>query len=519
MYQLSLGLALAFLLTACSSLPENSSEPSYTLDNLVNNQLEQKIISANREIGFADNAVTMLLLDDGTDAFIARLSLLNSAQNSVDLQYYLYHSDLSGNLLTMALWQAAERGVRVRLLLDDMDMAGKDKTLSALASHPNINIRLFNPFVRGKNRSSQFVFQFGAITRRMHNKSFTVDNSISILGGRNIGDVYFGADENTVFGDLDVALTGPVVTEVSHSFDAYWNSPLAYPIQLLSSYEWEAQTTELISQALTQKWENKQQHAYVKQLKANNLMELIHTNQVNIYTGEAKILVDDPAKITASRSKQQYHLAPQLAPYIHGAENELIIVSPYFVPGKEGVEFFADLIKRGITVKVLTNSLKSNDVMVVHAGYRKYRKALLAMGVKLYEMDSKLLTSDYVFSKTDNKKSSIWGKSKASLHAKYFVIDRKSTFIGSLNLDPRSLYENTEIGVILETEALSEDVAEQFDNHINQIAFELSLVDNNIIWSKIESGETITYDKEPYSSWWERFKVGFISYLPGESQL
>jgi len=512
-------LLLFFLLTACSSLPQNNSAANYAFEKSSNTTIEKQVISSNRQAGLADDAVTMLLLDDGIDAFVARLSLINAAHKSVDLQYYLYHSDLSGGLLTAALWQAAERGVRIRLLLDDMDMQGKDKNLSALSSHPNINIRLFNPFIRGKNRSSQFVTQFGSITRRMHNKSLTVDGSITILGGRNIGDTYFGADDDIVFGDLDVALTGPIVEQVSSSFDEYWNHSLSYSVQLLSDYQWDDQTIESISLQIEEMLQTKQDHHYVKELKANKLGELIQSNDVKVYSGEAHLLVDSPNKITASRNKQKYHLAPQLAPHINAVKQELIIVSPYFVPGDEGLAFFAELIERGIEIKILTNSLKSNDVMVVHAGYSKYRKKLLKMGVKLYEMDSQLLTSEKVFNKATNKKSSIWGKSKASLHAKYFIIDRQSTFIGSLNLDPRSFYENTEIGVILDAPDLSKYVAQQFDNLINRIAFELSLQQGDIIWSKTIAGKTTTYLHEPYSSWWERFKVGFVSYLPGESQL
>jgi len=519
MYKLSAFVFFTLFLTACSSLPENSSEPSYAFEKSANEHIERSILDANRQAGLADDAVTMLLLDDGVDAFVARLSLINSAEKSVDLQYYLYHSDLSGHLLTRALWNAAERGVRIRLLLDDMDMAGKDEVLAALSGHPNINVRLFNPFIRGKNRTGQLISQFGSITRRMHNKSLTVDSSITILGGRNIGDTYFGADQQTVFGDLDVALTGRVVDQVSTSFDEYWNSPVAYPVKLLSDYRWDDSTLASIHKLIEEKTPNQHELEYINELRANNLAGLIKNKQINVYTGEAKILVDHPEKIVSDRDQKQYHLGPQLAPYINAVTQELIIVSPYFVPGKQGVQFFADLMKRGIDVKVLTNSLKSNDVMIVHAGYSKYRKKLLKMGVKIYEMDSQLLTNKDIYKKSDNKKSSMWGKSKASLHAKYFVIDRKSTFIGSLNLDPRSFNENTEIGVILQASELSQYVALQFEEMINRIAFKLSLEDGDIVWKKTLSGETITYYDEPYSSWLDRFLVGFMSYLPGESQL
>lgn len=511
-------------LSACSSLPENTSTPSYafqkpTNTNTANNYIANTIVTANRKSGLADDAVKMILLENGIDAFVARLSLISKAEHSIDLQYYLYQSDLSGRLLTIALWQAAQRGVRIRLLLDDMDMQGKDKKLSALSSHPNVNIRLFNPFIRGKNRTSQFVTQFGSITRRMHNKSLTVDSSITVLGGRNIGDAYFDADQNTAFDDLDIALTGAVVKQVSDSFDDYWNHNLSYPIELLADYQWKNKSAENVDFLFTENQQQKQLYRYLNAIQNNNLVELIESQRVKTYTGKAHVLVDNPDKIISSIDDKSTHLTPQLLPYINATSDELIIVSPYFVPGEEGLDFYAGLIARGVKVKILTNSLSSTDVFVVHAGYAKYRKKLLQMGVKIYEIDSQLLTSDVAYSKLKNKRSLILGKSKASLHAKYFVMDKKTAFIGSLNLDPRSFYENTEIGVIVESPALAKDIVLQFERNINLIAFELSLQDGNIVWTKKVDEKTIRYTHDPYSSWWDRFMARFIGYLPGESQL
>ncbi|WP_051303267.1 phospholipase D family protein [Psychromonas aquimarina] len=506
-------------LTACISLPDNNSSPSYTLEKSTQSKLVREVEKAHKGLNLGADQVSVLLLDDGIDAFVARLSLIKSAQSSLDLQYYLYHSDLSGGLLTTALWQAAERGVRVRLLVDDMDLAGKDQNIAMLSAHPNFEVRIFNPFIRGKNRTGQLVTQFGAVTRRMHNKSFTVDNTLSILGGRNIGDVYFGADPDVVFGDLDVAFSGPAVQQVSASFDLYWNNQLSYPIELLNDYQATESTLNEVSSELKKFIAENKTNAYIKALQQNNLVELLKNNEVKQYAGTAVVLYDDPLKIVKDRSKKEYHLAPQLSPYFKSLKKELVIVSPYFVPGVEGMLFFEELIAKGIEVKILTNSLKSNDVSVVHAGYSKYRNKLLKMGVKIYEMDSGILTEKGRINSKNKKTFNLSGISKASLHAKYFVLDRRHAFIGSLNLDPRSFNENTEIGVVIDSRELADDIAANFDDNVHKIAFELSLQDDQLVWIKLRGNRKTSYYNEPYSSWWDRFVIGFLRLLPGESQL
>ena len=505
-----------YQLTACASLPENTSIKNYSLPQPEDSELVNEILKQHQKIYLQDDEIRILLLDDGIDAFVARLSLINAAESSIDLQYYLYHSDLSGALLTSALWRAAERGVRIRLLVDDMDLDGKDYDIARLSAHPNFAVRIFNPFIRGKGRTSQYVTQLGSITRRMHNKSFTVDHSLSILGGRNIGDEYFGANPDVAFGDLDVLISGAAVDQVAESFDLYWNNQLSYPVELLIDYEATEVSLTEVSQEVEAFLIDNQNLPFIKLLQNNQLVELVKANQIKQYSGQAIIMYDDPLKIIKARDKKQYHLAPKLAPYMQSIEHELVIISPYFVPGVEGIEFFETLIARDITVKILTNSLKSNDVSIVHAGYSKYRKKLLKMGVQLYEMDSELLLNkDANEKKIKNK----MGASKASLHAKYFVLDRHYAFIGSLNLDPRSFNENTEIGVIVDSDELATYLAESFDENINKIAFKLLLIDNDIVWEKTRNNKKTTFHQEPYSSWWDRFSNGFMSILPVESEL
>jgi len=501
----------------CASLPENTNrQASYALTDTDDTSFGTKSaariqVEGNGQDGF-------LLLGSGLDAFVARALLAYHAERSIDLQYYLYHRDLVGRLLLNQLINAADRGVRVRMLIDDMDLEGRDDALIAIDSHPNIEVRVFNPFDRKLSRMPQFVTGFGSVTRRMHNKSFTIDNQVTIVGGRNIGNEYFEADPTLEFSDLDVMAIGDVVKEVSHSFDLYWNSELAYPVTtLISDPPTEAEITALYEKLQTYIAEHKE-NPYLTALRGSDLANMIRQKKVVYQWGKADVVYDLPEKISSDRDATELHLMTQLAPHFHAVVKELIIFSPYFVPGKEGVEFFKSLTDRGVRVRILTNSLASNDVSVVHAGYAKYRKALLRAGVELYEMNKKL-------TRTQRKeKKGVGSSSKASLHAKSFVLDREKVFIGSLNLDPRSFYENSEIGVVITSAETAAIMAEEFEQVIESGAFRLELVtdeDDNeyILWHGLEDGEMVTFEHDPYTSIWRRMGVGFMRIMPIESQL
>jgi len=506
---------LTLLFTGCASLPDNSGRSkSYAYTDTQNTAISRDFSIYRQQNPGKDG---FLLLTNGLDAFVARAVLAESAERSLDVQYYLYHDDMVGGLFTAILLRAAERGVRVRLLLDDMDLDGRDRGVIALDSHPNIEIRIFNPFDRSFSRLPQFVTGLGSVTRRMHNKSFTVDNVVSILGGRNIGNAYFDADPTLEFADLDVVAVGGVVTDVSSAFDRYWNAAIVYPATTLITKEIdEAEVPkkyELILDFIEQNGGSK----YIMALDNSDLAQRIRNNSLRFYWGIADLVVDDPEKVTSSRDATELHLATQLAPYFEELESELIVVSPYFVPGSEGVEFFRSLIDRGIRVKILTNSLASNDVAVVHAGYAKYRNSLLRAGVELYEMN-KTLTREQ-----RKEKKGVGASSKASLHAKTFVLDREKVFIGSLNLDPRSFYENTEIGLVIEQEEIARGMAEGLDRDIAKSTFRLELRgegDNEkLLWHGTENGVSVTYDVDPHTGFWHRFGIIFMRLLPIESQL
>lgn len=509
-------LVITFILSGCASLPDNSMrKESFAVTDTRETTLGRGL-QASRDSGETRDG--FILLDKGLDAFVARAALAEAAEKSLDVQYYLYHDDLIGGLFTATLLRAADRGVRVRLLVDDMDMENRDRSILAIDNHPNVEIRIFNPFNRSMSRLPQFVTGLGSITRRMHNKSFTADNVATILGGRNIGNEYFDANPTLEFADLDVLAIGDVVKDVSTSFDLYWNSPLTYPAKTLIDKPISDEEALNARNQLHAFFEEQKNSDYMQSLKSSALAKSIREDSIEFFLGNAVIVVDHPDKITHSRDTNKLHLVSQLAPYFQNIKQELIIISPYFVPGDEGVDFFKALLDKGIQVRILTNSLSSNDVGIVHSGYAKYREALLKSGVALYEMNKKLTR------KQRKEKKGVASSSKASLHAKAFILDREKIFIGSLNLDPRSFYENTEIGLVLNSTEVASAMAKVLIEEIEKYAFRLELHINTegeeeIRWHGYENGRAVTFDVDPYTSFWRRLGVAFMSLLPIESQL
>jgi putative cardiolipin synthase len=505
------------LVTACATLPENVGRKETfaypdTGDTLLGRAISREgAAHPPGESGFH-------LLGNGLDAFVARAVLAHFAERSIDVQYYLYHDDLVGRLLTWQLLQAADRGVRVRLLVDDMDLAGRDPGAVALDSHPNVEVRVFNPFSRKTGRTSQFLTRYGSVTRRMHNKSFTVDSQATILGGRNIGNEYFEADPDLAFADLDVIGVGPVARDVSAAFDRYWNSELAYPVSALVGEPPTPEEIGRMRQQLNDFAAAQVDSAYLQALRNSALADKMRKNQVRYSWGEAVVVYDRPEKMLHDAGEKEYQLAPQLKPYVEGARKELIVFSPYFVPGEAGTAFLTSLAARGVRVRILTNSLASNDVSVVHAGYARYRKPLLRGGVELYEMNRKLTPEQR------EEKKGAGGSSKASLHAKSFVYDRRQVFIGSMNLDPRAVIHNTEIGVVLTSPEIAQGMGEWFDRNVGKLAFRLELKrgpdgSETLLWHGTADGTPQTFDVDPYTGFWQRLGIGFLGLLPIESQL
>jgi len=515
-------VALIFVasLGACATakFPDNTGRTdSYAFEDTQDTSLSRSYDSRS-EGHIGESAYHYL--SNGLDAFVARAALADMAERSIDTQYYMIHNDVVGSLFIDRLYKAAERGVRVRLLIDDIDQEGRDEGLAVLDAHPNIEVRLFNPFARNAGRTGQYISGFGKQTRRAHNKSFTVDNQITILGGRNIGDEYFNADPKLAFIDIDVLSSGPVARDVSASFDLYWNHELSYPITTIAEKLPTEEESEQRKKAFFEFVAAQSETEYIQHLRDSDLAKSLRRDGLPAITwGIGDVVADDPDKLLEDTSDTKYRLIEQLRPYLGSVQKELIIFSPYFVPGKGGVAYFQSLRDQGVRVRILTNSLSSNDVSIVHAGYSRYRKALLRMGVELYELNKEL-------NKEERKKMKEGGigRSKASLHAKAFILDRDWVFIGSLNLDARSVVQNTEIGVMFQSPEIAKDLAGRFDSKIDRLAFRLELIDgekgqDQIVWHGIVDDKQQTLYKEPYTGFWKRFGVGFMRILPIESQI
>lgn len=451
----------------------------------------------------------VLLLPDGRDAFAARVLLARSAERSLDLQYYIWRDDLTGVLLLDELRSAAARGVRVRLLLDDNNTAGLDPMLAALDAAPNIEIRLFNPFRTRAWRSLGFMFDFSRLNRRMHNKSFTADNQATIVGGRNIGDEYFGAAGEVLFVDLDVLAVGPVVPETSRDFDRYWNSASAYPIaSLVDAREAEpggalaGRAAQLRSQAGAQR--------YLEAIRSSAFVAQLNAGQAPLEWNPIKLVSDDPAK-AAGTARPEDRVAVQLRRLWGKPAHQLDLVSPYFVPGKNGAQTLATFARSGVRVRVLTNSLEATDVAAVHAGYAKWRHDLLRAGVSLFELRRRW-SADLPDSGRGR-----FGSSTSSLHAKTFGVDGRSIFVGSFNMDQRSIALNTEMGFVIDSPRMAQELSRAMDTRIPERAYEVRLDETGkLFWLERADGKTLRYDVEPGTGIWKRAGVRILSILPIE---
>ena len=450
------------------------------------------------------------LLSNGLDAFVARAILIDLAERTLDLQYYIFHPDQTGSLVIDRLIAAADRGVWVRLLLDDWGTVEKnDAAVAALDAHPNIEIRLFNPYVQrtGLGRLAELVTSFARVNRRMHNKQLIADNAGVVLGGRNIGDEYFSAGELD-FQDVDVLALGPVAQQSAQSFESYWNSEFAVPVDRVAKPTADEAKSAAARQELTARCEQLADSPYGQALAKSSLATELRSHSLRLHWADAKIIADPPEKLRQPAGiRSDKSLGGQISPYLRAVRSDMLIVSPYFVPRKGGVAFFGDQQRRGVSVRVLTNSLAATDVWLVHAGYMKYRRPLLQAGVRLYE-----LRPEAAGAKGPRASGITMGSSRASLHAKTFVFDRTSVFIGSVNLDPRSLEQNTEVGVLVHSPDLAAEVASLFDRWASPaLAYEVTRGKHGRLeW-------TGGFTHEPGAGFWRPLGAKFFSLFPIDS--
>ncbi len=449
-------------------------------------------------------------LVDPHDAFAARMLLASDAEPTLDVQNYIRRNDITGTLMFEALHKAAARGVRVRLLLDDNNTSGLDPILAALDSHPNIEVRLFNPFVLRWPRWVGFVTDFSRLNRRMHNKSFIADNQAAIIGGRNVGDEYFGATQDVLFTDLDVLAVGPVVRDTSADFDAYWRSDSSYPVARILKRGHQAGLSEVSTLASASEAQPAAAK-YMRALRESRLVQSMFEGDLPMQWARAKMVSDDPAKGLGDLPRESL-LTYGLQSILGEPGRQVDLISPYFVPGEAGVDLLSGWARDGIQIKVLTNSLEATDVSAVHAGYAKRRKDLLKAGIKLYEM--RRASSD---GGKDKVGSGPFGSSGSSLHAKTFSVDRERIFVGSFNFDPRSAHLNTELGFVIDSPVLATQMDEAFFDAIPASSYEVRLDDeDSLYWLETRDGKLIRHTTEPGTPWYKRAWVVFLSWLPIE---
>jgi putative cardiolipin synthase len=521
-YAMLASLFLVTALTGCADPPRDVPRPRseawpHPEETALGRVLGEPLAGHKDQSGF-------YLLDSGMEALSIRAGLAENAQHTLDLQYYLLHEDATTQLLLYRVLRAARRGVRVRLLIDDLYAGEKDFDLANFAAQPNVEVRVFNPFQsRGSLGLSRLLEFFGDATRlnrRMHNKLWIADNAAAIVGGRNLGDEYFDANGEVNFSDLDVLAAGPVVRDVSRSFDDYWNSEWAVPIQAFAAAPPNPAQVADFGHALEARLERFRDTNYARALREVRLGPRLLAKQVPLTPAPAIVLYDKPTKISAeSGAESPSQIFPsRIRPIVEAAKHEVILISPYFIPSEQGIDILSALARRGVRVRILTNSLASTDVTVVHAGYAHLRARLLAAGVELYE------------ARPDAPPDAIrrWrpgASSGASLHAKAIVVDRKSLLVGSMNLDPRSRLSNTEVALLIESAALGGQFGALFEKAISpDQAFHVELSEPGIansplVWLGRQDGQPVRYTREPLASWWRRMVSSLFGALAPEELL
>jgi putative cardiolipin synthase len=446
----------------------------------------------------------VLRLDSGHDALGARIGLIERAEKTVDIQSYLIKDDISGNLVALHLAAAADRGVRVRLLMDDALTDEVDAGLLSLDDHDNIEVRVFNPFPRRRSRLISLLANYNILNRRMHNKSFTVDNQVTIVGGRNLADEYYQTGGEMEFIDEDLMAIGSLVDDVSDGFDEYWNSPEAIPMAAFDKMVPHSHVTEGIKEA--RKFVDEHIDEPFLQGVDNRLIEDLIAGRLELVPAEAEVVQDHPDNVKNFMRKRASTTTAYLQQLVSGANEELIVISPYFVPQKQGVDFFATLVKKGVRVVIISNSLASTNHSSVHAVYARYRKPLLRQGIELYELRPRF--------------EAMQTETKLTLHSKVATVDRKWLFVGSFNLDPRSLYLNTEMGMSVKSTRLAESMATSILDTLPDFAYKLRLSQTGKLqWLLQTAGVEEVITTEPQTSLWRRFLTKLMSLLPIEEQM
>lgn len=507
---LILSLGLAFLLIGCGTTvdwdyPRTPSSALAEPQTTTVGALFQE--AADRHPGQSGFG----LMQEGSRAFTARLAMADLAEKTLDAQYYIWQIDTTGRIMADRLVRAADRGVRVRLLLDDTHKTEEiDNGIAALDAHPNIEVRFFNPVQNRRWRMWSFLSDFGRVNSRMHNKLFIMDNAVGIAGGRNIADVYFGVETDHNFRDLDVAVAGPAVRDLSESFDLFWNSKSAVPVGALVTERATEEDYLALRKQMTERISTAG-YPYPVDERIDDLRANIVAIRDAFTWSSGRVLVDDPARVGTDGDSNI--ITEAILQRLGETKHELLIESAYFILLDRGIEEVRALTSRGVKVRILTNSAATNDVVAAHAGYANTREELLAAGAELYE-----LRPD---SNVKRELAIVAGKSRAALHSKALVFDRESAFIGSFNLDPRSRFINTEIGVMIDSPEIGRQLGKFIDEGIAPgSAYRVMLdKDGELVWRAETNGTKAEFDTDPETGLWQRFVIDVVGLLPIEEQL
>ncbi len=517
MRKLLLLLVLPWLVHCASAPSLDGIEPSYALPPPDNGAPEAALM---RDLEHDPGKSGLRLVEQNALAFAYRAATAVAAVRSIDVQYYIWHDDLTGRLLAAELMRAAERGVRVRVLVDDIDARAKHDLFLVADQHPNVEVRIFNPLYSRSGAvgfAGEWLTRADRLNRRMHNKAWIVDSRIAIVGGRNIGDEYFGASEHSNFNDLDVVLVGPVVDDVNRAFDLYWNDHNAIPVSRLEGSEPPPDALPRLVEGARNYPQQASDEPYIAALRdERKRAELLANRPPPLRVEAVTLLVDDPAKVGAETTGlEASNVLSGLADVMSSANAELLIVSPYFVPRAEGAKRLVARAQGGVRVAVATNSLAATDVAAVHTGYARQRRELLKGGVELYEMKRK------AGSEEGRSQISVTGSSGASLHTKAIVIDQRWVFIGSMNLDPRSAFLNTEMGVLVDSPELAAQVRDQFERTTSpELSYRVVVEQGEgLVWYDRVKGQDRRLEREPDASAGRRLSVTVLRLLPIDSQL
>ncbi|MGC1388790.1 MAG: phospholipase D family protein [Steroidobacteraceae bacterium] len=531
-FRMLVAAAVAFSLGACSSVPQSFNAPkssSVALAHPEETRLGAQFDGAARTRG-GNSAFRIISV--GVDGFLIRAQMIDAAEKTLDLQYFIFRGDETGRLLTDALMRAADRGVRVRVLVDDGDTVAGDEQISALDSHPNIEIRIFNPFVyRGHSnlrRSMEFMLHASRLDYRMHNKLMVVDNAVALIGGRNIGNQYFQMDPDSQFADDDVFAAGPIAMQLSATFDEYWNSRFAVPAAALNRGQ---RSASALAERRKQAGEHSERHMeplktdgvdYVARLATGEPYAGMISGRLPLVWAQAQVISDTPDKKNVERGKLGGRLmAEEVLKTIGETQTEFLMVTPYLVPTADELMALKGLRARKVHVGILTNSLRSTPDIVAESGYMKVRVELVREGVEMYEARSLLGNTR---GSGETRVVSSYGN--YGLHAKLLVFDRKRIFIGSMNFDQRSKHLNTEIGLIIESPELAQQTATRFEHMVRpENVYALAWregaagIPAHLVWVTQENGKAVEYTQEPARSPWQRFDQKVLSWLPVDREL